>query len=192
MRELTYYVAVSLDGRIAGPDGDFSAFPVQGDHIDMILRDWRDTLPGVGLDALGLTADGTRFDTVVMGWSTYAAGFPHGVVDPYPHLEQVVLTRRHLDHEVPPGVRLVGSDPLAEVRRLKEQDGVGIWLCGGGEIAALVADEIDRLVLKVNPVVLGAGPALFAEATYAPRWLERTAVTAYDSGVVVMEYARRR
>ena len=103
MRELTYYVAVSLDGRIAGPDDDFSAFPVEGDHIDMILRDWRDTLPAPGLQALGLTPDRTRFDAVVMGWRTYAAGLPHGVVDPYPHLDQVVVTRAHADHELPDG-----------------------------------------------------------------------------------------
>lgn len=190
MRELTYYVAVSLDGRIAGPGDDFSAFPVEGDHIDMVVRDWRDTLPAPALAALGLTAVNDRFDAVVMGWGTYAAGFPHGVVDPYPHLDQVVATRRHRDHAFPDGVRPV-ADPLAEVRRLKARDGAGVWLCGGGVLAATLAEEVDRLVLKVNPVVLGEGPTLVA-GSYAPRSFERTAVTAYDSGVVVTEYARRR
>ena len=57
MRELTYFVAVSLDGRIAGPGDDFSAFPTTGDHLDMIAADYRDTLPGHGLAALR-TEDG--------------------------------------------------------------------------------------------------------------------------------------
>jgi hypothetical protein len=39
VRDLTYYVAVSLDGKIAAPDGDFSAFPTEGDHVEMIMRD---------------------------------------------------------------------------------------------------------------------------------------------------------
>ncbi len=189
MRELTYYVAVSLDGRIAGPGDDFSAFPVEGDHIDMVVREWRDTLPAPALRAWGLTADHTRFDAVVMGWNTYAAGFPHGVDDPYPHLDQVVVTRARADHAFPSAVRTT-ADPVAEVRRLKQQPGVGIWLCGGGLLAAALADEIDRLVLKVNPVVLGQGPTLF-DGAYAPRSFERAAVTAYDSGVVVTEYVRR-
>lgn len=189
MRELTYYVAVSLDGRIAGPDDDFSAFPVEGDHIDMVVREWRDTLPAPALHAWGLTAERTRFDAVVMGWGAYAAGLPHGVDDPYPHLDQVVVSRAHADHAFPPAVRTT-DDAVAEVRRLKQQPGAGIWLCGGGLLAAALADEIDRLVLKVNPVVLGRGPALF-DGAYAPRTFARSDVTAYDSGVVVSEYVRR-
>jgi dihydrofolate reductase len=188
MRELTYYVAVTLDGRISGPDDDFSAIPVVGDHIDMIVRDWRDTLPAVGLQALGLEADNARFDAVLMGWGTYAAGLQHDVVDPYPHLDQVVVTREHADHDFPEGVRTT-ADPEAEVRRLKQQHGVGIWLCGGGRLAAAIADEIDRLVLKVNPLVLGDGPPLF-DGPYVPRTFRRTAVTEFGSGVVVTEYER--
>jgi len=58
MRELTYYVAVSLDGRIAGPGDDFSAFPVEGDHIEMIFRDYRDNYQVDVLKQLGyMTAE---------------------------------------------------------------------------------------------------------------------------------------
>lgn len=193
MRDLTYYVAVSLDGRISGPGDDFSAFLAEGDHLAMIASDYPESLPAAARHALGLT-DVRRFDTVLMGWNTYALGLPLGVDDPYPHLEQIVVTRAHADHPVPESVRLT-DDPVAEVRRLKQAeddaDGKGIWLCGGGLLATALAAEIDRLVLKVNPVVLGAGPALFAEGAYVPRAFKRTAVTAYDSGVVVTEHARR-
>ncbi|GAB3074146.1 dihydrofolate reductase family protein [Nocardioides zeae] len=188
MRALTYYVAVSLDGRIAGPDDDYSAFPVEGDHIAMILRDYRDTLPGAALAALGLAADRARFDTVLMGWNTYAAGFAH-TRDPYPHLRQVVFSRSRTQADAAPGVTVTDEDPVRVVRRLKEEDGSGIWLCGGGVLAAALADEIDHLVLKVNPLVLGEGPSLFA-GPYAPRHLRLTRATPYGSGVVVTEHAR--
>ncbi|GAA4673594.1 dihydrofolate reductase family protein [Nocardioides nanhaiensis] len=189
MRALTYFVATSLDGRIAGPDGDWSAFPTEGDHLDMILASWSDTLPAHVLAALGREPDGTRFDAVLMGWETYAVGLPLGVTSPYPHLEQVVVSRRHGPEDVPTDVRVVG-DPLAEVRRLKQQPGAGIWLCGGGALAASVAEEIDRWVLKVNPVVMGDGVPLLHGGGYAPRDLVLTACTPYRSGVVVLEYER--
>jgi dihydrofolate reductase len=186
VRELTYYVAVSLDGRIAGPEDDFSAFPVEGDHVDMVLRDYRDTLPSVALEALGLSADGTRFDTVLMGWRTYAAGL--AVTDsPYPHLRQYVLSRS--PRTVPDPVTLTGEDPVALVRRLKREDGAGIWLCGGGVLAGALLDEVDRLVLKVNPVLLGEGPALL-ERAYEARSFRLERSTPYASGVVVNEYLR--
>jgi dihydrofolate reductase len=190
MRELVYYVATSLDGRIAAPDGDFSAFPVEGDHIEWIFRDYRDTLPAPALAATGLTADRSRFSTVLMGWHTYAAGFPQGVRDPYPHLEQVVVSARHAGEEIPANIRVVTDDPVAEVRRLKREAGSGIWLCGGGTLAAALADEIDRLVLKVNPVVLGDGIPLFAGGP-GPRHLDLVDSTRFSSGVVVSEYAPR-
>ena len=191
MRDLTYYVAVSLDGRIAAPDGGFDAFPVTGDHIDMILRDWKDTLSAPGLEAFGLTADGATFDAVVMGWLTYEAGLPYGAIDPYPHLEQVVFSRGHGQDEVPENVRIVSDDPVAEVQRLKKEDGVGIWLCGGGRLAGALVGEIDRMVLKVNPVVLGDGVPLFVGG-YDPSAFELVESTPYASGVVVNEYVRRR
>jgi dihydrofolate reductase len=187
VRELTYYVAVSLDGLIAGPGDDFSAFPVEGDHIEMVCRDYRDTLPTVALDALGLSADGARFDTTLMGWNTYAAGLAH-TDDPYPHTRQHVFSRQA--RRVPEGITLTAEDPVEVVRRLKAEPGTGIWLCGGGALASALAAEIDRLVLKVNPVVLGEGVPLFRGGGYDPRAYRLERSTPYESGVVVNEYAR--
>ena len=123
-----------------------------------------------------------------MGWNTYAAGSAH-TRDPYPHLRQVVFSRSRGRADAAPGVTVTSEDPVRVVRRLKEEDGSGIWLCGGGLLAAALADEIDHLVLKVNPLVLGEGPSLF-DGTYAPRHLTLTRATTYSSGVVVTEHAR--
>jgi len=188
MRELSYFVAVSIDGRIAGPNDDFSAFPVEGDHIDMIFREWRDTLPSVALKALGLTADGSRFDATLMGWTTYAAGLS-ATDNPYPHTRQVVFSRRHSAADVPAGITVTNEDPVAVVRRLKAEDGGGIWLCGGGDLAGQLVGEINRLVLKVNPVLLLDGTPLFA-GDYAPHAFDLERSTPYESGVVVNEYTR--
>ena len=186
MLALTYYVAVSLDGFIAGPEHDVSDFLYEGDHIDMIFREYRDTLPKVGLDALGLTATGERFDTTLMGWSTYAAGFTH-TRDPYPHTRQIVFSRSHAPDEAPPNITVSDARPVEVVRALKAKQGAGIWLCGGGDLAGQLIDEVDRLVLKVNPIVLGGGTPLFGGVTGTRTW-HLDVSTPYESGVVVNEY----
>lgn len=190
MRTLTYYAAVSLDGRISSPEHDFSAFQTEGDHMDLILGEYRDTVPKVALDALGLTADRSRFDTVLMGWNTYAAGFPQGVRNPYPHLRQFVFSRTRTASDAAPGIEVTSENPLDLARRLKsEPEGSGIWLCGGGQLAGALLPEIDRLVLKVAPALLGAGIPL-VDGGYDPRHFRRTAVRPFESGVTVLEFER--
>ncbi|MGX1933898.1 dihydrofolate reductase family protein [Microbacterium resistens] len=192
MRELTYYVAVSLDGYIAGPGGEFDAFLAEGDHMAPIWARYRGTAPTVLAAHAGLSVEDGPFDTVLMGWNTYAVGLPdHHLADPYTHLRQIVFTRTHQGPEGSGGVEFTAADPVDTVRALKEEDGAGIWLCGGGALAAHLADEIDRLALKINPVLLGGGIPLFGPRGYAPTTFERVDTTAFDSGVVLAEYVRR-
>ncbi len=191
MRSLTYYIAVSLDGYIAGPDGQFDAFLAEGDHMAGIWERYRGTAPTQLAEAVDLPLDGGPFDTVLMGWNTYAVGMPdQHRPSPYQHLRQIVFTRTHAG---PPGsedVTFTGSDPVAVVRALKEEDGKDIWLCGGGTLAAVLAEEIDGLALKINPVQFGAGIPLFGPRAYAPAAWRRVDTTAFDSGVVLAEYRR--
>lgn len=188
MRELVYLVATSLDGYIAGPGGDFSAFPSTGDHIDALLRELPETLPGPMLEHLGITPEEPRFDAVVMGWNTYAVAFDVGTTDPYPHLETTVFSRSRDPSNDP--VRVTGRDPLEVVNEMRGHPGRDIWLCGGGALAAALAPAIDRLVLKVNPIVLGGGVPLFAGAV-AGRW-ELVSTRHLGSGVILSEYCRAR
>lgn len=192
MRELVYYVAVSLDGRIAAADGDFSAFPLSGDHIATITQEFTDTLPGPALRALGLTAHNDRFDTVLMGAKTYEVGLAEGVDSPYPHLRQIVFSRNP-DRKIGDEVERAQDTPTATVDALKRLDGAAIWLCGGGTLAGVLADRIDRLILKVNPIILGdEGIPLFAGAAggAAGPWALASS-RPFESGVVIDEYVRR-
>ena len=193
MRSLTYHVAVSIDGYIAGPDGSFDAFARTGDHIDALLRDVPETLPGHVLSAIGVDAANDTYDTVVMGWNTFAVGLPHGIDDPYPHLRQYVFSRTHQSSDVGGNVHLVADEPTQLVRRLKAEPSTkDIWLCGGGALAGALRDEIDHLVLKINPVLLGAGVPLFepGDARSRPFTLEST--RSFDSGVHMASYRVER
>lgn len=197
MRELVYYVAVSLDGFIAGPNGEYDALLAEGDHMAALAERFADTFPTDAAEALGIAADGSRFDTVLMGWNTYAVGLPYGVTSPYRHLRQFVFSREHAasaeaEAAAAAGVEVLDRDPVEVVRELKAEDGAGIWLCGGGALAGRLADEIDRLVLKRTPALFGEGIPLFGRRPYAPTWFAETGTEAFESGVVISEYVRRR
>ncbi|MFE1971644.1 dihydrofolate reductase family protein [Streptomyces hygroscopicus] len=195
MRALTYYVATTLDGFIAGPDGsDPSApdgfFTVTPDYLEHIVAHYPETLPAHARAALGVTAPGTRFDTVVEGRRSYQLGLDAGITDAYPHLRHYVFSRT-LAQSPDPAVEVIAGDRAAKIRELKAQEGMGIWLVGGGELAGALYPEIDELVLKVNPVTVGAGIRLFAGRAEAdPRPFTLTGHTVLPSGAAFLTYRR--
>lgn len=190
-RKLVYYVAATADGFIAAEDGSFAAFPAEGDHFPALLEQFPETFPAHVRTALGQgPAENRRFDAVVMGRRTYAVGADHGFTNPYPTLRQYVVSRS-LGGSPDPAVELVGGDPVALVRRLKGEPGRDIWLCGGGELASQLIGEIDQLILKLNPLVLGRGVPLFGGAL-PPTNLALADLQRFDSGVLIAAYDVRR
>lgn len=188
MRTLTYYVACTADGFIAREDGSLDSFPAEGDHLDDIVVRFPDTIPGHLRPALGVTGANRSFDAVLMGRGTYEVGSRIGITSPYGHLKQYLFSRT-LAESPDPLVELVRGDPRAFVRELKKQPGRGIWLCGGGELATVLFDEIDELILKLNPVVFGSGIGLF-RGSVPPARLTLSDSKTYRSGVVILRYRR--
>jgi dihydrofolate reductase len=187
MRKLVYFVAATIDGFIAGPDGNFDMFLFEGPHVADLHADFPETNPTVLRGPLGLGPN-RRFDTVLMGRSTYEVGLKQGVASPYSHLEQYVISSK-LAAAPDPAVRVVADDPLALVRTLKRASGQDIWLCGGGKLASSLIDEIDELVIKRHPVVMGAGIPIFSGA-FRPLQLRLSEERRYDNGFLRLHYTR--
>ncbi|GAA3664964.1 dihydrofolate reductase family protein [Lentzea roselyniae] len=186
MRKLVYYVAVTLDGFIAAEDGTFDGFIFEGDHMAGINAEYPDTLPTQFREALGLLdAPNPNFDTVLMGRNTYQV--PGGLASPYAHLRQFVVTSQELD--TPDDVELIRENVAGRVQELKEEDGLDIWLCGGGKLAAELLPLIDKLLLKIHPVVFGRGIPLFDGKADITRF-KRTDARLFESGVSFMTYER--
>jgi dihydrofolate reductase len=109
MRRLRYQVATSLDGYIAGPNGEF----------DWIVQD-----PDINFsEVFGM------FDTAVMGRKTFAV-IAAQTAPVMPGLDVVVYsnTLRPADY---PDVTVINSDPVQHVQSLKAKAGKDIWLFGG-------------------------------------------------------------
>ena len=112
MRKLKLYIATSLDGYIAGPNGEI---------------DWLD----IGGDAdHGYQEFYASIDTTLMGNSTYPLTLT--VEFPYPDKTNYFFTKGTPPQDTA-HVQFVSGDIAAFVRSLKEQPGKDIWLVGGGQ-----------------------------------------------------------
>ncbi|PYP53890.1 MAG: dihydrofolate reductase [Gemmatimonadetes bacterium] len=168
-RRLRYHVAVSLDGFIAGPNGEY----------DWIVAD-----PSIDFAALF-----KEFDTAVMGRKTYELLTAQGGHGAMPGLEVVVFSRT-LPAATYPGVRIFNDDPSKIVAALKAKPGRDIWLFGGGILfrSLLDAGLVDTVEVAVIPVLLGAGvPLLPPGATTKLVLADQKTLPA--SGIVALSYS---
>ncbi|MCX0270087.1 dihydrofolate reductase family protein [Nocardia zapadnayensis] len=158
MRKLVYYVAVSLDGYIAGPGGEADFYPLGADMAEWINERYPESVPGHIREQAGIAPDvpNRHWDTLIMGRGTYEPALSAGIASPYPHMKQYVVSTT-LESIAEPEIELVRTDPVELVRRLEKEEGKDIWLCGGGTLAGALLEEIDQLIFKSYPVLAGTG-----------------------------------
>lgn len=189
MRALVYYISLTIDGYIAGPDDEVDFFPGSEDYMAWMLSDYGDALPSHVREQFGIAdVPHANFDTIVMGRRTYDPALTVGITSPYSHLRQYVVSRSLESPD--PAVEVVSSDPLDLVRRLKAEDSpLDIYLAGGGSLAGQLLPEIDRLVVKRYPVVGGAGLRAF-DTSFAPVRFDLTEELRFTGGNAVSFYVR--
>jgi dihydrofolate reductase len=142
MRQIRYSVAMSLDGFIAGPQGEADWIVMDPDF------DFREIFE--------------QFDTILMGRRTFA---PANAAGPEPEglnmfasMKTYVFSRtlRQEDH---PDVTIVGDDFAQTLSALRKSPGKDIWLFGGGSLFRSLAEAgfVDKVEIGVMPVLLGGG-----------------------------------
>lgn len=182
MRKPVYYVAVSLDGYIAGPRGEVDFYPLCDDMTTWINENYPEAVPTHIRKHVGMPVETPNrlWDTAIMGRGAYDSALEAGVTSPYHHLKQYVFSRT-LAPVGDPQVDIVDTDPAELVRELKLEDGLDIWLCGGSSLAGQLIDEIDQLIFKSHPVIVGDGlPAL--SGNFAPARCTVTQRHEFSSG----------
>lgn len=171
------FIAVSLDGFIAGTDGAI---------------DWLAPYEGRGEDH-GYDAFIEGVDGIVMGRRTFetATSFPS-----WPYEKPVVVMTRTLGQAALPErlrgrVRLADAPPSEVVATLRREGWRHAYVDGGRTISAFLGcGEVGRIVVTIVPILLGSGTPLFAPGPETA--LETESVRAHPSGLVTIAYRVRR
>lgn len=176
MRKLILYTAMSLDGKIAGPDDDVS---------------WLDQIPNPDQSDYGYGEFVKEIDTTLMGGNTYRWIMNQDIPFPYPDTDNFVLTR---DAGLPDNehVSFINDNHVERIKAIKSAEGKDIWLIGGAQAnrLCLAAGIIDELRVFVMPVILGEGITL-VQPEDQRQSLELADSKTYQSGVVELRYRTR-
>jgi dihydrofolate reductase len=186
VRRLTFGMSTSLDGYTAAPGGDLG----WGVPSDELFAFWSDRV-----EATELALYGRRL------WQDMNAHWPTADQRPDATPAHVEFARRWRDMPkvvfsstlgaVDGNARLVTGDAVAEIARLKADDG-GPLDIGGATLAATAirAGLVDEFVVVTHPVVIGGGTPFFPALD---SWVELSLVETrtFPGGVLLTRYERR-
>jgi dihydrofolate reductase len=166
-RRVKYFVAVSLDAYLAGPEGQV---------------DWLFTDEDYGLEEFLSTVD-----TVLIGRKTYEFMLAHDQ-RAYPGLTNYVFSSTLQGREYPE-VQMISADVAQTVAQLRARKGKDIWLMGGGQLfkRLLLADAVDDVTVALHPILLGRGIPMLPEIGIATK-LTLKKVTPYATGLIMLHY----
>lgn len=166
MRKIVLNVAVSLDGFIEGPKGEFDWCFADQDY--------------------GMTAFMNRIDTIFFGRRSYELMVRMEKI-PYPDKIKYVFSRTRESFEG--RVKVIGQDMKDSVKDILRRKGKDIWLFGGVDLfhSMLCAGLVDELQLSVHPIMLGSGKSLFGGMKERIH-LKLLDAKEYSSGLVQLFY----
>lgn len=174
MRKLILGLAITLDGYIEGPNGEY---------------DWCFTDQDYGLKDFF-----ERIDAIFIGRKSYEVmqvqcDSSNGESIPgMPVLTEYVFSKSLTS--VKKGAVLISGNSIAEARRIKNQSGKDIWLFGGASLYDSFLKEglVDELWMSVHPILLGSGKRLFPENEGRTR-LRLLESKTYETGLVSIRYS---
>jgi dihydrofolate reductase len=171
MRKIILNLAVSLDGFIEGPNGEY----------DWCLND----------QDYGLTDFFNASDAIFIGRKSYELILS---TDPgmFAAIKMYVFSDT-LDEQQADNVEIIRSaDFLSRVDEIRQQEGKNIWLFGGASLVSAFIEHnlISELLLSVHPIILGAGRPLFADIKERVN-LILLGSEPFSSGLIQLRYAMK-
>ena len=174
MRKVILGLAITLDGYIEGPNGEY---------------DWCFTDQDYGLNDFF-----KRIDALFIGRKSYEMAQQYAenntgeLVPGMPPVTEYVFSNTL--KSVKQGAVLLSGDIVTEAQKIKEQPGKDIWLFGGASLtqSLMQAGLIDELWMSVHPLLLGSGKRLFEEQDHRTH-LTMLESKTYDSGLISILYA---
>ncbi len=176
MRKVTLFIAMSLDGYIADKDGG----------VDWLNGQEED---GENMDTYSEFIK--TIDTIIMGWNTYHQVITELSPEEWVYPEQISYVITHREIPSTERIRFTSESPCDLVKRLREEEGNGIWICGGASIVRqlMETDLIDTLHISVIPTLLGDGVRLFGPLEKEQKL--RLVKTQSYNGITDLVYEKR-
>ncbi len=184
MRRVIVQELVTVDGFVAGPDGELDFFDAVEDYSEVNRDNLRILEEDVDLVLLGAAT----YRMFVEYWPTA----DHELMGHAVNTVQKTVFSSTLS-EAPWGewapAEVVNADAVAVVTDLKQQEGKDIMVWGSLSLvrSLIGAGLVDELQLRVCPVALGSGTRLFAGGG-EPLGLELAEAKPYQSGIVTLRY----
>lgn len=167
MSKVVLFIATSLDGYIANPDGT----------VDWLFHD----------ADYGYTEFMASVDAVVMGRKTWEKA---GTFEDVPFAgKQVIVFSRSTPNSSEDRIRFVQGDPSATIAEIRSSVQKDIWLVGGGNsIQQFIASKlIDEFRIFVHPIILGEGIPLFHRQSGRTDLIFESS-QSFPSGLVELRY----
>lgn len=172
MRKIILGLAVSLDGFIEGPNGEY---------------DWCFTDQDYGLKEFF-----KRIDRIFVGRKSYemSLGMEGGITG-FPKFKEYVFSNTL--QTVKEGAIIVKGDILPEVMKIKNEPGKDIWLFGGADLTTTLMNLglVDEIGMAVHPTLLGSGKPLFKNIKDRIH-LKLADTKTYSTGLVYLTYTMRQ
>jgi dihydrofolate reductase len=170
-RKVIVYIAASVDGYIAAPDGDLS-------FLSKVEKEGED---------YGYAAFISTVDTVVLGKNTYDKILSMGY--PFPHADKDAYVITRTERETKGFTHFYKGDVAELITTLKKNEGKNIFIDGGAFVVneLLKKGLVDELYLSYIPVLLGDGIKLFSTGIPLQN-LELLTVKKFETGLVQLHY----
>ncbi len=186
MRKLKLQVQTSVDGYMAGPNGE----------MDWMTFPWTDDINAY-VDALSESVDcivlGRKLaEGFIPAWAAGPEGETQESIDWMNDTPKVVISNSLTESPWENAV-VAGGDPADTVNKLKDQPGGDLITYGGGTLVSnLIAKGlIDELYLFVNPTAIGAGMPVFPNLE-AHQQLRLVTARPFDCGITALHFEPRR
>lgn len=161
--------------------------------LDGIMEDPAWTVPYWNDEIAKFKGEETASDALLLGRVTYqgfATAWPQSqdLGAPYFNSVRKYVVSTTLDTLEWNNSTLIKTNILAEITKLKQQDGEDITVHGSATLVQTLIqhDLVDRYRLLVYPVVVGKGKRLFQEGTTVTLTLVET--HAFNAGVTALIY----
>lgn len=177
MAKVTLYIACSIDGFIARPNGSL---------------DWLYAIPNPDNIDHGYVDLMEKTSCIIMGRKTYSELLGFGIEWPYSDKMTYIVSNNKAFKPETPNTKNINEDIVEFVTNIKAETTGDIWLVGGGQIVTyfLNNDLIDKMIFSIIPTILGDGITLFPDKPKETNWILKEH-TAYSTGIINLTYMKK-